>query len=82
MMQISLVAYAVSGAFLNLSTYDLYYALLAMIAIQRRFLEQKLAAGLKPAETPPDETIEAPATMPQPAMNPHIPGRSFLRKPA
>jgi probable O-glycosylation ligase (exosortase A-associated) len=78
MMQISLVAYAVSGAFLNLSTYDLYYALLAMITMQRKLLDKKLANGLaSPEQSEAGQALISGATTPTHA--PHMPGRSFLR---
>jgi len=46
MMQISLVAYAVTGTFQNLSTYDLYYTLLALISMQYMIVRNELG---KPA---------------------------------
>lgn len=81
MMQISLVAYAVSGAFLNLSTYDLYYALLAMIVMQRKLLEEKIAKGLVAAENSTPNVASASEAWPL-ATRPYMPGRSFLRRPA
>ena len=84
MMQISLVAYAVSGAFLNLSTYDLYYALLAMIVIQRKMLEAKIANGEVSARNAAPAAARASESWPltaQPQI-PGMPGRSFLRQPA
>ena len=81
MMQISLVAYAVSGAFQNLSTYDLYYALLAMILIQQKLLNEKIARGLAAKEIPDQDAAPASGVLPL-AKLPYMPGRSFLRRPA
>lgn len=47
MLQVSIVGYSVAGTFLNLATFDLYYHLIAMVAITdlltRRALAQKHA---------------------------------------
>src|SRR5690606_28388875 len=45
MIQISLVAYAVAGTFQNLSTYDMYYTLLAMIALHYTLVLERLKAA-------------------------------------
>jgi probable O-glycosylation ligase (exosortase A-associated) len=60
MMQCSLVAYAVSGTFLNLSTYDLYYTLLALTSMQYLIVREKLK---EPAPQPIEEAtgFEVPA---------------------
>jgi probable O-glycosylation ligase (exosortase A-associated) len=83
-VQISLIAYAVCGAFLNLSTWDLYYVLLAMIVIQRTLLEEKLASG--PIGEAPATELDRGAGLglgpAQVAVHQHMPGRSFLRRPA
>lgn len=81
MAQLSLVAYAVCGAFLNLSTWDLYYSLLAMIVIHRNLLNQKLAKGAAGEVVPEQEQIVA-SHQGHPALPHHMPGRSFLRQPA
>ena len=81
MMQLSLVAYAITGAFLNLSTLDLYYALLAMILMQRALLEKKLAEGLD-AEAEPNQERIFVSDRAEPAQPRHMPGQSFLRRPA
>jgi probable O-glycosylation ligase (exosortase A-associated) len=81
MAQLSLVAFAVTGTFLNLSTWDLYYALLAMIVMQRSLLEKKLAAGVVATAVPGQEQNIA-AHPAAPAIPRHMPGRSFLRQPA
>jgi probable O-glycosylation ligase (exosortase A-associated) len=59
MMQCSLVAYAVSGTFLNLSTYDLYYTLLALTSMQYLIVRNELK---KPAPQPSEDadTVVAP----------------------
>lgn len=62
MMQVSLVGYAAAGAFLNLSTFDLFYHVLAIIVMTRFVAARELA---KPAPTiatlseTPDETDES-----------------------
>ena len=81
MAQLSLVAFGVSGAFLNLSTWDLYYALLAMIVMQRSLLDKKLA-GEQVATAVPGQEREIAAQPAQPAIPRHMPGHSFLRQPA
>lgn len=81
MVHLSLVAYAVCGAFLNLSTWDLYYALLAMIVMQYSLLQKKLATGPVAAT----EQVQEAAALPEatrPALPRHMPGQSFLRHPA
>lgn len=78
MIQISLIAYAVSGTFQNLSTYDLYYALLAMIVMQRALLDKKLASGVV-AEAGREMSASGRSPLPAPR---HVPGQSFLRRPA
>jgi probable O-glycosylation ligase (exosortase A-associated) len=42
MLQVSLVAYAVAGAFLNLGTFDLYYHLIAIITLLRVMSDKQL----------------------------------------
>ena len=42
MMQVSLVGYAVTGAFLGLAYFDLYYALIAIVVITRNLLSKEL----------------------------------------
>ena len=81
MIQLSLVGYAVAGAFLNLSTLDLYYALLAMIVMQRNLLEKKLAEG-QVAETATDLKQFIASDRTEPTIPRHMPGQSFLRQPA
>ena len=45
MLKLSLVAYAVGGAFLNLSTYDLFFLLLATATLCKGIVMQKLREG-------------------------------------
>jgi hypothetical protein len=47
MLQVSLIGYAVSGAFLGLAYFDLYYNLIAMMVICKVLL----VAQLKPGES-------------------------------
>ena len=81
MVQLSLVAYSVTGAFLNLSTWDLYYSLLAMIVMQHSLLEKKLAKGTVADEAPVTGDAVIAGAM-APALPHYMPGRSFLRRPA
>jgi probable O-glycosylation ligase (exosortase A-associated) len=56
MMQCSLITYAVTGTFLNLSTYDLYYTLLALTSMQYLIVRNELK---KPAPQPVEEATGA-----------------------
>jgi len=44
MIQVSLVGYAVTGAFLSLGFFDLFYALIAVLAVTQAVVRQELAA--------------------------------------
>lgn len=76
MIFISLVAYAVSGAFLNMGTYDLYYTLLAFIVLQYQLVKVKLANESNAVE-PKESALETRG----PALPQRAPAvrRSFLR---
>lgn len=51
MIQVSLVGYVVSGAFLGMAYFDLYYALVAIVIMSGHVLRQHVAGvGLDPAE--------------------------------
>ena len=79
MIQISLLAYAVSGTFQNLSTYDMYYTLLALIAIQYWQVTEALKKNSvveKSAEPPSGIAVADQIMRPT-----QMPGRSFLRTP-
>lgn len=54
MMQVSLVGFAVGGAFLSLAYFDVPYYLMAVIVITGRLVEQALAA---PVPGTPDKTV-------------------------
>lgn len=43
MMQVSLIGYAVTGAALGLAYFDFYYALIAIVVVAKRLLDQELA---------------------------------------
>jgi probable O-glycosylation ligase (exosortase A-associated) len=49
MVQVSLVGYAVGGAFLNLAYYDVPYNLLVVLVLTRVILEKQLASAASPA---------------------------------
>jgi probable O-glycosylation ligase (exosortase A-associated) len=44
MIQVSLVGYAVTGAFLSLGFFDLFYALIAVLAVTQAVVRQELAS--------------------------------------
>ena len=62
MMQVSLVGFAVGGAFLSLAYFDVPYYLMAVIVITGRIVEQALAAG------PPAAVAAVPAAPLKPAV--------------
>lgn len=69
MVQVSLVGYAVSGAFLGMAYFDLYYALIAIVVMSGHVVRQHLATpqgGRTAAMSPP--------------LRPKV--RDFVRKPA
>jgi probable O-glycosylation ligase (exosortase A-associated) len=78
-IQVSLIAYAVSGAFLNLAKYDFYYALLAMIALQYALVQKRLRAAHTETAKVGGAFAGDGAAKPLPA---GIAMRSFLRNPA
>ncbi|MGZ8215956.1 putative O-glycosylation ligase, exosortase A system-associated [Methylomagnum sp.] len=72
MIQVSLVGYVVSGAFLGMGYFDLYYALVAIVVMSGYVLRQHVAearAGVSPS--PPPSAL-APLTQRKP--------RDFVRK--
>jgi probable O-glycosylation ligase (exosortase A-associated) len=66
MVQVSLVGYAVGGAFLNLAYYDVPYNLLVVLVLTRVILEKQLASADSPARTARPEakanSISEPST--------------------
>lgn len=62
MVQVSLVGYAVGGAFLNLAYYDVPYNLLAALVVTRILLEKQLRSADRAAPTAasPPEALEIP----------------------
>ncbi len=50
MVQVSLVGYAVGGAFLNLNKIDVYYHLLAILALTQEIVRRELAAKASTAD--------------------------------
>jgi len=52
MIQVSLVGYAVGGAFLSLAYYDVPYNLLVVLVLTRRLVEKELERGDEKAEVP------------------------------
>jgi probable O-glycosylation ligase (exosortase A-associated) len=51
MIQVSIVAYAIAGAFLSLGTFDLYYHLIAMVIIASSLVRNRLAADVPAGST-------------------------------
>jgi probable O-glycosylation ligase (exosortase A-associated) len=72
MVQVSLVGYAVSGAFLGLAYFDLYYALIAIV-VMSGYVVRKHVAEIQNGHSEPLQTVSTPS-MPRRA-------RSFIRKP-
>jgi CO/xanthine dehydrogenase Mo-binding subunit len=62
MAQVSLVGYAVGGAFLNKAFFDLYYYILAIIAAGAAVAAKTLAerAGTAPSSASPHGAIQSP----------------------
>ena len=46
MVQVSIAAYAIAGAFLTLATFDLYYHLIAIVVVASALVRARLAAGV------------------------------------
>ena len=61
MLQVSVIGYAVAGAFLNLAFYDLYYVLVALAVVTRTYVVQNLAPkGSVAAASPAAQAAFAP----------------------
>ncbi len=69
MLQVSLAGYAVSGAFLGLAYFDLYYSLIAIMLITNRLVEEHLAQRV--AE-PHVASAQRPATLPGAVVGPAV----------
>lgn len=72
MFQVSLVGYAVGGAFLELAYYELYWGIVATLVGARCVVAKQLA---QPAKQDGDAAESAPAAAPA------LPRKSFLRRP-
>jgi hypothetical protein len=69
MMQVSLIGYAVSGAFLGLAYFNYYYALIAIVVGMQAVLKKELAA-LGATHSPPREIpITTIRSHPRPGSN-------------
>lgn len=62
MLQVSLISYAVGGAFLGLAYFDLYYHLVAAMVILQRLVAESLS---RPADLPVEEPSPAQASVRQ-----------------
>jgi probable O-glycosylation ligase (exosortase A-associated) len=60
MLQVSVIGYAVAGAFLNLAFFDLYYALVALAVVTRAHVTEGLAP--EGASRKPRPAVQAPVT--------------------
>ena len=80
MLECSLCAFAVSGTFLNLSTFDLYYNLLTMVVINHVLAVGKLRS--KMAENLPNSVAPVTYVRGPPAQAKTAMPRSFLRAKA
>ncbi|MFZ5485075.1 MAG: putative O-glycosylation ligase, exosortase A system-associated [Pseudomonadota bacterium] len=80
MMQVSLIGYWVSGAFLGLAYFDYYYDLIAAVVIANKLVLRQLEAGassMKPAAITPARRRRKPPARPsssEPALPPGPPG--------
>jgi len=72
MIQVSLVGYAVSGAFLGLAYFDLYYALIAIVVMSGYVLRKHIAE----IQDGHSESLRIASALPTPGKV-----RSFVRKP-
>jgi len=71
MIQVSILGYAVTGAFLSLGFYDLYYALVAVIAVTQFVVQREIAKSPVPGQAPAKLGFRrgrpVPAALPAPA---------------
>lgn len=61
MLQVSLVGYAVAGAFLGLAYFDLYYNVIAIIVLSRRVLLEQKETSVNDEEQASKVRSEAPS---------------------
>jgi probable O-glycosylation ligase (exosortase A-associated) len=61
MVQVSIAAYAIAGAFLTLATFDLYYHLIAIVVIASALVRQRLASGVPVGAAAPTPAHALPA---------------------
>ncbi|MEQ9606913.1 MAG: hypothetical protein RLN99_04535, partial [Kiloniellaceae bacterium] len=86
--QVSLLAYAVSGAALNMAYFEMYYVLIILISIQETLVaqyKQAQAAGGTPAPGAPDTAASGPGSQPAPRPGyggPQRPAHRPARRPA
>lgn len=63
MTQVALIAYAVAGTFQNLATFDLYYHLLAIMAVTRQVVADRLSAEPTAQTTLVERRVGQPAPL-------------------
>ncbi|MGF1563198.1 MAG: putative O-glycosylation ligase, exosortase A system-associated [Geminicoccaceae bacterium] len=76
MLQLSIIAFAVGGAFLTLATFDLYYQLLALVVLAEAIMLQQRASKPLPAPAIPQPSPARSLAAPRPT---HVgkPARAF-----
>ena len=67
MIQVSLVGYAVGGAFLNLAYYDVPYNMIVALLVTRLLVEKHLQGAAAPAAAAPAVSALKPARPPSPS---------------
>jgi probable O-glycosylation ligase (exosortase A-associated) len=63
MVQVSIAAYAIAGAFLTLATFDLYYHLIAIVVVASALVRARLAAGVPVGAATPTPAHAQPADL-------------------
>ncbi len=67
MVQVSLVAYLVGGAFLSLAYFDLPYDLLVILVVLRRIVERRVSEGFQVTDADALATVNSPIAVADPA---------------
>ncbi|HPF26343.1 MAG TPA: putative O-glycosylation ligase, exosortase A system-associated [Steroidobacteraceae bacterium] len=66
MIQVSLIGYAIGGAFLGLAYFDLFYGLIAILLIVKRYVDETLAAPAVAREPAVETTAASADAAPEP----------------
>lgn len=78
MIQVSLVGYAVGGAFLGLAYFDLYYHFIGIIVILRQIVQTRLAEEPEPAPERTEDALQ-PGSAPSAPPGRALPAARFAR---